>query len=211
MSLKTLREDLCRQESDANGIPDDVLEAIIDLVHLIDRHRPLGPSGKHGNLHTLTCGCSDTQSGDPSARKPMGTAFDEAVDAAADAINEKAHRYMVGQFDLVPYCVCGWKADSAYDVAAFDRHIALLSVTAALPVLVRAEQDVRRGLYDALWAAESERDKLRADLMAAEAAATEAEAKRAAAWQEGYDGGYDDGYDNKNLRPNPYRNGDDDE
>lgn len=59
MSLKTLREDLCRQETDANDMPDDVLEAIIDLVHLIDRHRPLGPDGKHGGRHTDTCGCED--------------------------------------------------------------------------------------------------------------------------------------------------------
>lgn len=58
MSLKALREDLCRHETDAN-LPDDVLGAIIRLVHKIDRHRPLGPDGKHGNRHTETCGCED--------------------------------------------------------------------------------------------------------------------------------------------------------
>jgi len=59
MSLKTLREDLCKQETDANDMPDDVLDAIIDLVRLIDVHRPLGRDGKHRDLHTPTCGCED--------------------------------------------------------------------------------------------------------------------------------------------------------
>ena len=35
------------------------LERLGRLVDEIDRHRPLGPGGKHGELHTPTCGCED--------------------------------------------------------------------------------------------------------------------------------------------------------
>lgn len=35
------------------------LERLGRLVDEIDRHRPLGPDGKHGDLHTPTCGCED--------------------------------------------------------------------------------------------------------------------------------------------------------
>lgn len=33
------------------------LARIDDLIAEIDRHRPLGPDGKHGDQHTPTCGC----------------------------------------------------------------------------------------------------------------------------------------------------------
>jgi hypothetical protein len=29
------------------------------LIQRIDTHRPLGSDGKHGRLHTPTCGCED--------------------------------------------------------------------------------------------------------------------------------------------------------
>lgn len=35
------------------------LERLGSLIAEIDRHRPLGPDGKHGELHTPTCGCED--------------------------------------------------------------------------------------------------------------------------------------------------------
>ena len=34
----------------------DRLQRLIDAC---DAHRPLGPDGKHGDLHTETCGCED--------------------------------------------------------------------------------------------------------------------------------------------------------
>ena len=42
----------------------DVLEdrtraAFSELLTLLARHRPVGPDGKHNNLHTATCGCED--------------------------------------------------------------------------------------------------------------------------------------------------------
>ena len=55
---KGLREHLAQQSTFA---PDaETLAAIQQLVAVLDRHRPLGPNGKHGGLHTLTCGCEGT-------------------------------------------------------------------------------------------------------------------------------------------------------
>ena len=55
-SLKMLREDLCRRQA-GNDWPEDVRTIVDLLFQAIDRHRPLGPDGKHGPLHTNTCGC----------------------------------------------------------------------------------------------------------------------------------------------------------
>lgn len=57
MSLKMLREDLCRRQTEP--LPPDVQQEISRLIQRIDSHRPLGPDGRHGNLHTTTCGCED--------------------------------------------------------------------------------------------------------------------------------------------------------
>ena len=62
---KMLRETLCvAQNTIAHSPYDDGRKEkhIVRLSRLIaecDRHRPLGPDGKHGNRHTLTCGCED--------------------------------------------------------------------------------------------------------------------------------------------------------
>jgi hypothetical protein len=54
---KMLREYLCSQQHYA---PDRLTSNEIGhLIAVLDRHRPLGPDGKHGNLHTPTCGCED--------------------------------------------------------------------------------------------------------------------------------------------------------
>lgn len=58
MSLKSLREALCRQQV-LDGWPSDIGSAVDVLIEMIDRHRPLGVDGKHGDLHTVTCGCVD--------------------------------------------------------------------------------------------------------------------------------------------------------
>jgi hypothetical protein len=64
---KMLRETLCVAQSRIVNSGYDVsrkTEHVNRLQRLIDeceRHRPLGPDGKHGNLHTLTCGCSDDE------------------------------------------------------------------------------------------------------------------------------------------------------
>lgn len=67
-SFKMLRETLCRAESAITFLRDDRGEIETDEVDLarigrlvaeIDRQRPLGPDGKHGELHTPSCGCED--------------------------------------------------------------------------------------------------------------------------------------------------------
>lgn len=59
MSVKVLREELCRQQVRAESWPSDIASAVDVLINMIDRHRPLGQDGSHGDLHTATCGCED--------------------------------------------------------------------------------------------------------------------------------------------------------
>lgn len=54
--LKMLRETLCKIST---GLANHY--HITNLLREIDRHRPLGSDGKHGNLHTETCGCEDKE------------------------------------------------------------------------------------------------------------------------------------------------------
>lgn len=55
-SLKMLRETLCVAQSVLRYAPDrDRVQRMIDEI---DRQRPLGPDGKHGDRHTPTCGCA---------------------------------------------------------------------------------------------------------------------------------------------------------
>lgn len=64
-SVKMLRETLCVAQTCIRMAPStqsDWQRHIVLLQQLIkecDRHRPLGPDGKHGNRHTKTCGCDD--------------------------------------------------------------------------------------------------------------------------------------------------------
>lgn len=54
---KYLREVLCQQQtySPSKFTSDLIGRLVMDL----DKHRPLGTDGKHGDLHTSTCGCED--------------------------------------------------------------------------------------------------------------------------------------------------------
>lgn len=52
---KMLRETLCLAQSVITSKMH--LDRIQQLIDECDRHRPLGIDGKHGNLHTPTCGC----------------------------------------------------------------------------------------------------------------------------------------------------------
>jgi hypothetical protein len=63
---KGLRETLCTAQSriinsglDQHRRKHDVARLQL-LIAECDRHRPLGPDGKHGDLHTDTCGCDLT-------------------------------------------------------------------------------------------------------------------------------------------------------
>jgi len=59
-TLKMLRETLSAVQNGAAGNRrGEHSERIGRIIAEIDRQRPLGPNGKHGNLHTPTCGCED--------------------------------------------------------------------------------------------------------------------------------------------------------
>lgn len=62
-SVKMMRETLCIaqnaiHESSVNW-SRSVSKRIQKLINELDKHRPIGPDGKHGDLHTSTCGCED--------------------------------------------------------------------------------------------------------------------------------------------------------
>lgn len=67
-SLKATREALCAAQSslgeraragiDVDRVPHWI-ERVQALIDQIDVHRPLRSNGKHGDLHTATCGCDD--------------------------------------------------------------------------------------------------------------------------------------------------------
>lgn len=64
---KMIRETLCIAAALIGNSPLDQQRAADDiariqrLINECDRHRPLGPDGKHGDRHTPTCGCEDQQ------------------------------------------------------------------------------------------------------------------------------------------------------
>lgn len=68
MSLKMLREDLCRRQVQSHDWPQPIESAVDVLIAMIDMHRPLGNDGKHGDLHTPTCGCGGIVTATPAPR-----------------------------------------------------------------------------------------------------------------------------------------------
>ncbi|EHK86398.1 hypothetical protein [Rhodococcus pyridinivorans] len=64
-SLKVVREALCVAQTAIGifwtqpNIRPRHIETLQNLIDDIDRQRPIGTDGKHGNLHTPTCGCED--------------------------------------------------------------------------------------------------------------------------------------------------------
>lgn len=64
--LKMMRETLCLVQSmhirlNAAGHLTAETRHLQTLINEIDKHRPLGSNGKHGTLHTPTCGCEDLE------------------------------------------------------------------------------------------------------------------------------------------------------
>lgn len=69
-SLKMIRESLCLAQVTIGhtGLPraDEHVLRLERLINDIDRQRPLGTDGKHGDRHTPTCGCApEATEGDP--------------------------------------------------------------------------------------------------------------------------------------------------
>lgn len=69
-SPKMLRETLCVAQAgiaelmrqghrQAGRTMEDHMAQLSRLIDECDRHRPLDQAGKHGELHTETCGCED--------------------------------------------------------------------------------------------------------------------------------------------------------
>lgn len=63
--IKSVREALCVAQAAILNFPDRPTNwgrytiVLANLLIDIDRQRPIGSDGKHGNLHTDTCGCED--------------------------------------------------------------------------------------------------------------------------------------------------------
>ncbi|HEV6951919.1 MAG TPA: hypothetical protein VKY86_01595 [Promicromonospora sp.] len=77
---KMLHETLCVAQTILGRHTDGVrtgehVARIQRLINETERHRPLGPDGKHGDRHTDTCGCDDVPPAplDPSKVKPGDT------------------------------------------------------------------------------------------------------------------------------------------
>jgi hypothetical protein len=63
-SIKMLKETLCDAQALAvflqlNASIPHYVDTLQKLINECDRHRPIGPDGKHGDRHTETCGCED--------------------------------------------------------------------------------------------------------------------------------------------------------
>lgn len=62
---KMLRETFCVAQTRIGNSPldaarrDEHIARLQRLIDDIDRARPLGPDGKHGDRHTPACGCED--------------------------------------------------------------------------------------------------------------------------------------------------------
>lgn len=71
--VKMTRETLCAaQAALVHGRftydrADEHIERLGLVILELDRHRPLGPNGKHGDRHTATCGCEEIPTGEATA------------------------------------------------------------------------------------------------------------------------------------------------
>lgn len=89
--LKTTRERLCTLQNvlaDASSRQEKelILPWIEKLIDQIDVFRPLGPNGKHGNRHTMFCGCPDIPQS-PVPELTIEVFFDRAQASVMEAGN----------------------------------------------------------------------------------------------------------------------------
>ncbi|CCW14625.1 hypothetical protein [Rhodococcus aetherivorans] len=63
--LKTIHEALCVAQTAIGNFPEQptnwppYIQVLQNLINDIERQRPIGSNGKHGNLHTPNCQCED--------------------------------------------------------------------------------------------------------------------------------------------------------
>lgn len=87
-SLKMLRETLSAVQNGAMGARrGEHSERIGRIIAEIDRQRPLGSNGKHGDLHTATCGCLERPEQSDGQAMSFIIEIDWAEDRAGNAIN----------------------------------------------------------------------------------------------------------------------------
>jgi hypothetical protein len=117
---KMLRETLCVAAGVIGRAPDDGrkrehVDRLQRLINECDRHRPIGPNGKHGDRHTLTCGCEDVLPEPPMPGWPTSPeqararelAFrlieqlaDDADVAAASGVDRELNTYLAGSLRM---------------------------------------------------------------------------------------------------------------
>lgn len=92
---KMLRETLCVAQAAISNHPtaggwhpERHVARLGRLIAECDRHRPLGPDGKHNDRHTPTCGCEDNPMAQNSTTLIVGTR--EAVQRHVDKIRDYA-------------------------------------------------------------------------------------------------------------------------
>ncbi len=71
--VKATREALCAAQTAVSRSVHPAVGTYLgrllqELIDACDKHRPLAPNGKHGDLHTATCGCEDNPYRDGSDR-----------------------------------------------------------------------------------------------------------------------------------------------
>lgn len=76
-TLKSIREAMCLAQAALGHAGTDQMmhasDVLADLICDIDRQRPLGPNGKHGDLHTRDCQCDDVQINSGMHVRPLRT------------------------------------------------------------------------------------------------------------------------------------------
>jgi hypothetical protein len=94
-TLKSVREALCLAQSALlnhwpfeGDRPADRAASLGRLIEDIDRQRPLGPDGVHGDRHTPTCGCEDKEGNQPMTNEPDFAAIRQRVDNAEELLHQ---------------------------------------------------------------------------------------------------------------------------
>lgn len=75
----------------------------------------------------------------------------DLVDKVTDAIGFRRHEYQVDHDTWRPYCICGWSAEESYDVAAYDRHLAVEALEAVAPLIAAAAWDEGFAMSELAW------------------------------------------------------------